>query len=85
MGGSTAVLLYGSRNSVDSSVLRAFPASNARFARDEPSSKRVGGVALQLRAAKATFVALHSAESRQNYFCGGALSRESPKLQGMFV
>ena len=50
-----------------SAVLRAFFASNACFARDEPSSKRVGGVGLsrkppklrswrctQPRAAKAT-------------------------------
>ena len=37
------------------------------FARDEPSSKRVGGVGLQPKAAKATFVALHSAESRQSH------------------
>ena len=44
--------------SVGSFVLGAFPASNARFARDEPSSKRVGGVVLWPRAAKATFVAL---------------------------
>ena len=53
--------------SVGSSVLRAFSASNACFARDELSSKRVGGVGLgrqpsklrswrctQPRAAKAT-------------------------------
>ena len=61
------ILLYGSRKSVGSSVLPAFFASNACFARDEPSSKRVGGVGLsrkppklrswsctQPRAAKAT-------------------------------
>ena len=61
------VLLYGSRKTVGSFVLRAFFASNASFARDEPSSKRVGGVGLsrkqlkprswrctQPRAAKAT-------------------------------
>ena len=42
----TGVLLYGSRKSVGSSVLRAFTASNACFARDEPSSRRVGGVGL---------------------------------------
>ena len=43
------VLLYccmAGRKMVGSSVLRAFPAVNACFARDEPSSKRVGGVAL---------------------------------------
>ena len=57
----------GTRNSVGSSVLRAFLASNACFMRDEHSSKRVGGVGLsrkppklrswrctQPRAAKAT-------------------------------
>ena len=59
--------VYGSRKSVGSSVLRAFPASNACFARDEPSSKRVGGVGLQPKVAKATVVALHSAESRRSY------------------
>ena len=60
-------MLYDSQKSVGSSVLRAFFASNACFARDEPSSKRVGGVGLsrkppklrswrctQPRAAKAT-------------------------------
>ena len=59
--------MYGSRKSVGSSVLGASFASNACFARDEPSSKRVGGVGLsgkppklypwrctQPRAAKAT-------------------------------
>ena len=46
-------------------VLRAFSSSNACFARDEPSSKRVGGVGL----------------SRQSYVRGVALSREPPKLQ----
>ena len=53
---------------LEASVLRAFSASNASFTRDEPSSKRVGGVGLgpkppnlrcswrctQPRAAKAT-------------------------------
>ena len=61
------VLLYGARTFVGSSVLRAFLASNTCFTRDEPSSKRVGGVGLsqkppnlrswrctQQRAAKAT-------------------------------
>ena len=61
------VLLYGSRKSFGSSVLRAFSASNACFACDEPLSKRIGGVGLsrklprlrswrctQPRAAKAT-------------------------------
>ena len=43
---------YGSRNSVGSSVLRAFLASNACFARDEPSSKRVGGVGLSRKPPK---------------------------------
>ena len=60
-------LLYGARNSVGSSVIRALLASNACFTRDQPSSKRVGGVGLsrkppklrswrctQPRAAKAT-------------------------------
>ena len=37
---------YGSRKSVGSSVLQAFFASNACLARDEPSSRRVGGVGL---------------------------------------
>ena len=85
------VLLYGSRKLVGSSALRAFFASNACFALDGPSSKRVGGVELnrtppklrswrctQPRAAKATFVALHSAESSQSYVRGVALSREQP-------
>ena len=40
------VLLYGCRRSVGRSVLRAFPASNAYFTRDEPVSKRVGDVVL---------------------------------------
>ena len=36
--------------------------------RDKPSSKRVGGVGLGTKAARATlFVALHSAESRESY------------------
>ena len=68
-GWCEGVLLCGSRKSVGSSVLRAFFASNACFARDEPSSRRVGGVGLsrkppklrlwrctQPRAAKATAV-----------------------------
>ena len=41
------VLLYGTRTSAGSSVLRAFFASNACFTHDEPSSKRVGGVGLR--------------------------------------
>ena len=66
-GWCEGVLLYGSRKSIGSSVLRAFFASNACFARDETSSKRVCGVGLsrkppklrswrciQPRAAKAT-------------------------------
>ena len=38
--------------SVGSSVLRAFFASNACFARDEPSSKRVGGLGLSRKPPK---------------------------------
>ena len=45
-GWCEGVLLYDTRNSVGSSVLRAIFASNACFTRDEPSSKRVGGVGL---------------------------------------
>ena len=59
--------LYDSRKWLGSSVLRAFSASNACFALDEPSSKRV--------------VALGLVESRQSYVRGVALSREPPKLQ----
>ena len=51
-GGFEGVLLYGSRKSVGSSVLRAFFASNACFTRDEPSSKRVGGVGLSRKPPK---------------------------------
>ena len=40
------LMLYGTRKLVGSSVLRAFFASNACYARDQPSSKRVGGVGL---------------------------------------
>ena len=50
--------------------IRAFSASNACFARDEPLSKsmRVGGVGLDRKPpALRTFVALHSALSRQSY------------------
>ena len=64
----SAVLLYGSPKSVDGSVLRAFPASIAFFARDKPSPKRDCGVRLYPTAAIATFVALRSAESRQSNF-----------------
>ena len=46
------VLLYGSRKSVGSSVLRAFFASNACFARDESSSKRDGSVGLSRKPPK---------------------------------
>ena len=66
-GWCEGVLLYGAQNSVGSSVLHAFLASHASFTRDEPLSKRVGGVGLsrkpiklrswrrtQPRAAKAT-------------------------------
>ena len=45
-GWCEGALLYGSRKSVGSSVLRAFFVNNACFARNEPSSKRVGGVGL---------------------------------------
>ena len=58
-----------------SAVLRAFFASNACFARDEPSSKRVAKHALLRR------VALGLAEGCQSYVRGVALSREPPKLQ----
>ena len=50
-----------------SAVLRAFFASNERFARDEPLSKRVGGVELSRKPPKLVR--------------GVALSREPPKLQ----
>ena len=46
------VLLYGSRKSVGSSVLRAFFARNACFAHNEHSSKRVGGVWLSRKPPK---------------------------------
>ena len=46
------VLLYGSRKSVGSSVLRAFFASNVCFARDELSLKGVGGVGLSRKPPK---------------------------------
>ena len=45
-GWCEGVLLYGSRKSVGSSVPCAFFASNACFARDKPSPKRVVGVGL---------------------------------------
>ena len=51
-GWCVGVLLYGSRKSVGSSVLRAFFASNACFARDEPSPKRVGGIGLSRKPPK---------------------------------
>ena len=51
-GWCEGVLLYGTRKLVGSSVLRAFFASNARFARDEPSSKRGGGVGLSRKPPK---------------------------------
>ena len=38
--------MYGARNPVGSSVLRAFLGTNACFTRDEPSSKRFSGVGL---------------------------------------
>ena len=46
------VLPYGTRKTAGSSVLRAFFAGNACFARDEPSSKRVDGVGLSRKPAK---------------------------------
>ena len=61
------VLLYGSRKSVGSSVLRAFFASDAYFTRDEPSPERVGGVGLSRKPPK--------------YVRRVALSREPPQLQ----
>ena len=48
-------------------VLRAFLASNACFTRDQPLSKRVGGVGLSRKP--------------QSYVRGVALSREPPKQQ----
>ena len=54
------------KNRLAALVLRAFIASNACFARDEISSKRVGCRWAWPKTAKATFVALHSAESRQS-------------------
>ena len=51
-GWCEGVLLYGSRKSVGSSVHRAFFAINAFFARDEPSSKRVGGIGLSRKPPK---------------------------------
>ena len=51
-GWCDGVLLYGSRKSVGSSVVRAFFARTACFARDEPSSKRVGGVGLSRKPPK---------------------------------
>ena len=59
--------MYGSRKPFGRSELGALYASNACFAREEPSSKRVGGVDL--------------VESRQSYVRGVELSREPPKLQ----
>ena len=51
-GWCEGVLPYGARNFVGSSVLRAFLARNACFTRDEPSSKRVGGVRLSRKPPK---------------------------------
>ena len=59
----TAVLLFGSRKLVGSSVLRTFPASNACFTRDETSSKRVG-LALWPKAAKAIIRLLRCTQPR---------------------
>ena len=50
--GVGGVLLYGSRKSVGRSVLRAVSASHACFARDEPSSNRVGDVELSRKPPK---------------------------------
>ena len=61
------ILLYGTRKSVGSSVLRAFFASNACFTRDEHSSKRVGGVGLS--------------RTPRRHVRGVAPSRGPPKLQ----
>ena len=44
--------MYGGPKSAGSSVLHAFFASNACFARDEASSNRVGGVGLSLKPPK---------------------------------
>ena len=71
-GWCEGVLLYWcmaveNRLAALSAVHRAFFASNACFARDEPSSKRVGGVGLSRKTPKIMSVALHSAESRQSY------------------
>ena len=67
-GGFEGVLLCRSLRSFGSFVLRALSASNACFARDEPSSKRVGVVGLSRKPPKMyTFVALHSGENRQSY------------------
>ena len=45
-GWCEGVLLYGSRTSLGCSALRAYSARNASFGRDQPSSKRVGGIGL---------------------------------------
>ena len=44
--------MYGSQKSVGRAVLRAFSASKACFARDEPSSKRIGAVGLSRKSPK---------------------------------
>ena len=62
------ILLYDLGKSVGSSVLRAFFASNACFTRNEPSTKRLGGVGLGPHPPKlCSFVMVHSAESRPSY------------------
>ena len=66
-GWCEGVLLYGSRKSAGSSVLRAFLASNAC---SRSTNLRPSGL-----------VALGLAESRQSYVRGVALSREPAKLQ----
>ena len=64
--------MYGGRQSVGRSVLRAFSASNACLTRDEPSSNRVGGIGL--------------AESRQRYVRGvcSAQTRRSYSKRSRF-
>ena len=64
-GWCEGVVLYGSRKSFGSFVLRVFSTRNACFARDQPSPKQVGVVDM--------------AESCQNYVRGVALNREPPR------
>ena len=51
-GWCEGILPFGRRRSVGRSLLRAFFASNACLARDEPSSKRIGGLGLRRKPAK---------------------------------